>query len=103
MRHCAKNEGSLPMSVTRCSALVLLALAGFVLAAPPATKKMPATDIYHGVTVTDDYRWLEDGTSKEVKEWSATQNTHARAYLDKLPGVKSLREQITKILTAKTT
>jgi prolyl oligopeptidase len=83
--------------------LILLVLTGFTLAAPPATRKQPATDTYHGVAVTDDYRWLEDGASKDVKEWSAAQNTHARAYLDKLPGVKSLREQITKILTAKTT
>src|SRR5262245_30743082 len=90
------------MSTTRCSMLVLFALVSFAWAAPPMAKKQPVTDTYHGTIVTDDYRWLEDGASKDVKDWSAAQNTHARAYLDKLPGVKSLREQLTKILTAKT-
>ena len=40
------------------------------MAAPPATKKEPATDTYHGVKVVDDYRWLEDWNKKDVKDWS---------------------------------
>jgi prolyl oligopeptidase len=60
-------------------------------------------DTYHGVTVTDDYRWLEDGKAKEVQTWSDAQNAHARSVLDKLPGVSVIRNSVKEILTAKTT
>ncbi|HLW66059.1 MAG TPA: prolyl oligopeptidase family serine peptidase [Gemmataceae bacterium] len=82
-------------------ATLLAASVGF--AAPPATPKKPVTDTYHGVAVTDDYRWLEDWNDKNVQKWSEAQNAHARSVLDKLPGVEVLREQLTKIMAAKTT
>jgi prolyl oligopeptidase len=83
--------------------LLLAVVAGFVLAAPPETPKRPVTDTYHGIAVTDDYRWLEDGKSKDVQAWSDAQNAHARAYLDKLPSVKALRQRLTAIMMAKRT
>lgn len=64
-------------------------LAGSSLAwsqtAPPATPKRPVVDTYYDVKVTDDYRWLEDGKSPEVKQWVAQQNAYTAAYMDKLP------------------
>jgi prolyl oligopeptidase len=36
---------------------------------PPATPKRPVTDVYHGVRVTDDYRWLENASDPQVLEW----------------------------------
>jgi len=51
----------------------------------PATPKHPVVDEYHGVKVTDDYRWLEDGKSPEVMAWMEAENAHARAMLDALP------------------
>ncbi|HVS33966.1 MAG TPA: prolyl oligopeptidase family serine peptidase [Gemmataceae bacterium] len=88
----------------RCLSLLLLsALAAGDVPAPPPTKKEPVKDVYHGVRVTDDYRWLEDGNSKDVKAWSDAQNAYARSILDKLPGADVLREQLTKIMAAKTT
>ena len=86
-------------------ALLLLSgfLAGTTLAGPPQTKKEPVTDTYHGVAVTDDYRWLEDWNNKDVKAWSEAQNAYARSVLDHLPGAETLRKKLTKIMTAKTT
>src|SRR5262249_28917561 len=82
--------------------LVHALLAAVVLAAPPATKKDPVADTYHGVRVSDDYRWLEDGKDKAVQQWSDDENAYARGILDKLPGVDKIRERVKEILTAKT-
>lgn len=90
---------------SRCPRFVLvIAFVTFssLHAQPPATKKVPATDTYHGVQVTEDYRWLENPKNKGVTAWSDAQNRYARGVLDKLPGVKALRQRITKILGAET-
>ena len=86
---------------TVVAAVVLLpALAN--AADPPATKKQPVTDAYHGDSVTEDYRWLEDGEAAEVKAWSGAQNAYARSILDKLPGVDAIRKRVTEIMSAET-
>lgn len=69
---------------------------------PPETPTSPVTDTYHGVTVRDDYRWLEDWSDPKVKAWSEAQNQYARSVLDNLPGVEQLRARITEILSAQT-
>jgi len=79
--------------------LFLLLPAG-LLAAPPDTAKKPVTDIYHGVSVVDPYRWLEDGKSDEVRKWSDSQNEYARSYLDKLAGADKLRTRLKEIVAA---
>jgi prolyl oligopeptidase len=68
-------------------------------AQPPATPARPVVDTYHGVAVTDPYRWLEEDQAPEVKAWSAAQNAYARGVLDKLPGVEALRARVTKIMS----
>lgn len=73
-----------------------------VAAMPPETRKMPVADIYHGVTVDDDYRWLEDWNDPQVKTWSDAQNSFARAFLDRLPHVAAIRARVTAIMSAKT-
>ncbi len=48
----------------------------------PATKEVPVVDTYHGVEITDNYRWLEDASSQEVQDWTAKQEafTHGITY-----------------------
>jgi len=82
--------------------LVLILVPALVLAAQPTTRKQPVKDSYHDTIVVDDYRWLEDAKSKDVKAWSDVQNAYARAYLGKLPGSARLNSQLKEILTAKT-
>ena len=48
----------------------------------PEAPKKPVTDTYHGIQVTDDYRWLEDDRDPAVKAWSLDQLKVTRAYLD---------------------
>src|SRR6476659_7140715 len=80
--------------------LISVGIVASAFAAPPETAKKPVTDTYHGVSVLDPYRWLEDGASADVRKWSDAQNEYARAYLDKLPGVDKLRSRLKGILTA---
>lgn len=68
----------------------------------PETKKQPVKDVYHGVEVIDDYRWLEDGNDPNVRKWSDAQNAYARSVLDKLPHVREIRARVTEIMSAKT-
>src|SRR5213076_1531367 len=49
------------------------------------TPRKPVTNEYHGVTVEDPYRWLENDDDSQVREWSAAQNQRTRKYLDSLP------------------
>ena len=55
------------------------------LAPVPPTPKHPVTDTYHGVKVVDDYQWLENNSSPEVRSWVSAENQRARSYLDAAP------------------
>jgi prolyl oligopeptidase len=67
--------------------------------AQPATPARPVVDTYHGVSVTDAYRWLEHDKADEVQQWSDAQNAYARSILDKLPGVEAIRARVTEIMS----
>jgi prolyl oligopeptidase len=69
------------------------------LAAPTLAQDShaPARDTYHGVTVTDPYRWLEQGDDPQVKAWVAAQNARSRAYLDALPVRSAIAAELKRI------
>jgi prolyl oligopeptidase len=67
----------------------------------PATPKNPVVDDYHGVKVTDDYRWLEAGATPEVQEWSKQQNARTRAYLDHLPARAAIVERLKQLYSTR--
>ena len=48
----------------------------------PPTRREDVVDTYHGTTVADPYRWLENGDDPEVVDWVAAQNELTRATLD---------------------
>lgn len=81
--------------------LGLAARSAVLASPPPATPERPVTDTYHGVAVTDPYRWLEDWNDPAVKAWSAAQNSYARGILDALPHVGEIRARVTGILGAR--
>ena len=63
----------------------------------PVTKTTGQTDNYHGTTVADPYRWLEDANSAETKEWVTAQNKLTQAYLAQIPQRAAIRERLTKL------
>ncbi|HEV8631975.1 MAG TPA: S9 family peptidase, partial [Thermoanaerobaculia bacterium] len=78
--------------------LLVTPLAAAVLTAPaalhyPATSSVEQVDVYHGVTVKDPYRWLEEDVreSPRVEQWVEAENKVTFDYLSTIPE----RERIT--------
>ena len=67
------------------------------MAQPPAAPKKPIVDAYHGVSVSDDYRWLENYSDPAVRAWSDAQNSYARKYLDALPLRATLYDELKRL------
>ncbi len=65
--------------------------------------RIPVTDIYHGVGVTEDYRWLEDASSEETIAWTKAQQQRTRAYFDGIGWRDALRARVEQLLKAETT
>jgi len=68
----------------------------------PHSTADPVTDIFHGVSVTDPYRWLEDQDSPRTRAWIEEQTRHARSYLDNIPGRERIRGRIREFLAVET-
>ncbi len=63
-----------------------LALTGPILANGldyPEARRGAQVDVYHGVEVTDPYRWLEDLEAAETRAWMASQESLLTSYLDR--------------------
>jgi prolyl oligopeptidase len=61
------------------------------------TPKKPVTDTYGKITVTDDYRWLENFDDPAVKQWAGAQNAAARVFLEALPDRDALSRELRQI------
>ncbi|MPZ63138.1 MAG: prolyl oligopeptidase family serine peptidase [Propionibacteriales bacterium] len=70
------------------------------LTEPPPAARRGAANTYHGVTVTDDYQWLEDGTSDETQRWTRAQDAHTRVYIGALPNREAVRERVSELMHA---
>jgi prolyl oligopeptidase len=62
----------------------------------PDTRQVAQTDNYHGTTVADPYRWLEDDNSADTKAWVKAQNAVTDKFLEAMPQ----RLPVRKIYTA---
>ena len=65
---------------------------------PPATPKTNVVDVYHGVTVPDPYRWLENDNSEETKAWVQSQQQYTDRYVSTLPHRAPLKARLTQLI-----
>ena len=63
----------------------------------PTTKKIAHTDTYHGIEISDPYRWLEDDMSEETGEWVKSQNKVTSKFLGKIGFRNRLKRRIKKL------
>ncbi|MEO8345291.1 MAG: prolyl oligopeptidase family serine peptidase [Betaproteobacteria bacterium] len=89
------------IAVACALAAATLSVGAAELPYPPAARK-PVVETYHGVAVTDDYRWLEDDKSPEVKAWVAAQNKLTRSFLDGIAQRPEIAKRVGKLLRTKT-
>lgn len=66
---------------------------------PPRTRRDDVTELLHGEPIVDPYRWLEDGTSADVRAWTAEQNAYTAAYLAEAPARERIRARLADLLT----
>lgn len=67
-----------------------------VFAYPPA-HRTDHVDTYHGTSVADPYRWLEETSSDERTDWITGQVTLANDYLRSLPTKKEIRARLKEL------
>jgi len=64
----------------------------------PETKKVDSQDDYFGVTVMDDYRWLENDTASDTEEWVKDQNEVTFGYLENIPYRQRLEDRLRELI-----
>lgn len=64
---------------------------------PPPTERVPVTDNYFGMKVTDNYRWMENLKDPKVLKWLKAQSEYTNSWLDKIPGRDSLIAAFTRL------
>jgi len=68
----------------------------------PGSTPDPVTEVFHGVSVIDPYRWLEDQDSPRTRAWIEEQTRYTRSYLDDIPGRERIRQRIREFLAVET-
>lgn len=63
----------------------------------PKTTRLAVVDDYHGVKVSDPFRWLEDLDSPQTREWVKAENRLTFAYLARLPLQKHFAHRLKEL------
>jgi prolyl oligopeptidase len=85
-----------------CALVSLLAATSFAqtqrapLSYPPATRGTQS-DVYHGTTIADPYRWLEATDAPDTKAWVEAQNRLSESYLSTIPERAAIKNRLTQL------
>jgi prolyl oligopeptidase len=85
-----------------CAILLLTCVAGVqaqsgkpaAIPSPPVAPVKPVIDTYHGIQVSDPYRYMENLEDPAVQSWFKAQNDVTRAALASIPGRDQLLKRI---------
>src|SRR3954462_1733697 len=88
-----------------CSSLSLLGfvagLSGAQTQSPPLTYPTAArgsqVDVYHGVSIADPYRWLEDTDAPATKAWVEAENKLSDSFLATIPERAAIKSRLTQL------
>nr|MBS0037670.1 S9 family peptidase [Saprospiraceae bacterium] len=64
----------------------------------PDTHMDEIIDDYHGISIADPFRWLEEDTAALVKEWVISQNEVTFGYLKQLPGREAISNRLNELM-----
>ena len=63
----------------------------------PMARTVDQQDEFHGVTVKDPYRWMEDLDAPELKTWIDAENDLVAEYLADVPDRESIKTRLTAL------
>lgn len=63
----------------------------------PVSPKGEVVDTYHGVTVSDPFRWLEENEAAATLAWVEQENKVTQEYLAKCPSRDEFRKRLTEV------
>jgi prolyl oligopeptidase len=60
----------------------------------PQTEVIEVTDVYHGDSIVDRFRWLEIDTAAKVMQWVDEQNQATFGYLEQIPFRNNIQQRL---------
>jgi prolyl oligopeptidase len=63
----------------------------------PSAARGSQVDVYHGLSIADPYRWLEDTDSPETKAWVEAENRLSDSFLASIPERPAIKNRLTQI------
>jgi prolyl oligopeptidase len=85
-------------STSFLAAVLASPFAGWTQSLPVVpTAQHPVTNVYHGAAVADNYQWLEDASTPEVREWMQKQNERTRIFFSRLPFREGIAQQLMQL------